>query len=398
LVIAEVALALVLLIGASLLIRTFVGLRAVKPGIDVHNVLTLETALGNGYTATARVDNLVTQVVRRVEALPGVEAAATAVVLPVTNGVDLPFTIAGKPPRNGSQYNGDEQWRSVSPHYFQVFRIPVLRGRVFRETDTANSARVVIINEAMAKKYWPKEDPIGQVITIGAGLGPEFEEPSRQVIAVVGTVRETGLADGDTGVMYVPQSQVADGLTKLAASVLPLEWVVRTAADPMALRGPIEREFRAVDSLIVPARPRTMEQVIAQTMARQDFNMLLLTVFAGIALMLAAIGIYGVIAYSVQRRTQELGIRLALGAARGDVFGLVIAQGLKLTAAGVVIGLAIAFGVTRLLASLLFGVKPSDPVTFGAVAAVLTLVALLATYMPARRAAAIEPSDALRSQ
>jgi putative ABC transport system permease protein len=199
-------------------------------------------------------------------------------------------------------------------------------------------------------------------------------------------------------VMYIPQSQVSEGLTKLASSVLPLVWAVRTAAEPMTMRAAIEREFRAVDNQIVPARPRTMEQVIAAGTARQDFNMLLLTVFAATALLLAAIGIYGVIAYSVQRRMQELGIRLALGANRGDVFKLVILQGMKLTMAGVVIGLAIAFGVTRLLASLLFGVKAFDPITFAAVAAVLTLVALLATYIPARRAAAIEPSDALRYQ
>jgi putative ABC transport system permease protein len=397
LVVAEVALALVLLIGASLLIRTFIGLRSVNPGIDAHNVLTLETALGNGYTTTGKVDNLVTQVVRRVEALPGVEAAASAVVLPVTSQVDLPFTIPGKPPSNG-QYNGDEQWRSISPHYFKVFRIPLLRGRVFRETDTGNSAPVVIINEAMAKRYWSKEDAVGQVIDIGAGLGPEFQDSPRQVIGVVATVRESGLADRERGVMYVPQSQVPEGLTKLAASVLPLVWAIRTGADPLSLRAPIEREFRSVDSLIVPSRQRIMEQVIGALLARQDFNMLLLTVFAAIALMLAAIGIYGVIAYSVQRRTQELGIRLALGADRRDVFKLVILQGMKLTAAGVAIGLAIAFAVTRLLASLLFGVKAYDPLSFSAVAAILAVVALLATYIPARRAAAIEPSDALRYQ
>ncbi len=399
LVVAEVALALVLLIGASLLIRTFVGLRSVNPGIDAHKVLTLETAMGgSSYTTTAKVDNFVAQAVRRIEALPGVEAAASAIVLPVTSGVDLPFTIAGKAPANGSQYNGDEKWRSVSPHYFQVFRIPVLRGRAFRETDVPNSARVVIVNEAMARKYWPKEDPIGQVITIGKGLGPEFDDAPRQVIGVVGTVRETGLGDADTGVMYIPQGQAPEGITKLAASVLPLAWAVRTAGDPMALRAPVEREFRAVDSLMALSHQRTMEQVISESVARQDFNMLLLTVFAAIALLLAAIGIYGVIAYSVQRRMQELGIRLALGADRGDLFKLVLSQGMKLTAAGVLLGLGIAYGVTRLLASLLFGVKAADPATFAAVSAILTLVALLATYVPARRAAAIEPSDALRCQ
>jgi putative ABC transport system permease protein len=397
LVVAEVALALVLLIGASLLIRTFVGLRSVKPGIDVHNVLTLETSLGAAYAQTAKVDNLVTQVVRRVEALPGVESAASAIALPVTTGIDLPFTIAGKPPKEG-QYNGDQQWRSVSPRYFQTFRIPLRRGRVFRETDVSNSTRAVIINEAMAKKYWPNEDPIGQVITIGKGLGPDFDDPPRQIIGIVGNVRETGLGDGETGVMYVPQSQVSDGISKLATSVLPLAWAIRTAGDPTSLRNSIEREFHAVDNLVAVTHERTMEQVIAEGTARQNFNMLLLTVFAGVALLLAAIGVYGVMAYSVERRTQEMGIRMALGAARGDLFKLVLAHGMKLTGAGVVAGLAIAYGTTRLLATLLFEVKAADPLTFAAVAGVLSLVALFATYIPARRAAAIEPSDALRYQ
>lgn len=398
LVAAEIALALVLLIGASLLIRTFIGLRSASPGIDVHSVWTFETAAGENYSTTAKVDRLVTQATRRLESLPGVEAAASMIALPVTNGIDLPFNIAGKPAPGGNQYNGDEQWRSVSPHYFQVFRIPVLRGRVFRETDTANSARVVVINEVMAKKYWPKEDAIGQVITIGKGLGPEFEEQPRQVIGIVGAVRETSLRDGFVPVMYVPQAQQQEGLTKLASSVLPLAWAVRSSADPASLRAAIVREIRAVDGQLALTNERPMKQVIAKTLERQDFNMMLLTVFAAVALLLAAIGVYGVMAYSVERRTQEMGIRMALGAARGDLLKLVLGHGIKIAAAGVAAGLALAYATTRLLASLLFDVKPVDPPTFVAVAVILTLVALVATYIPARRAAGTDPSDALRYQ
>jgi putative ABC transport system permease protein len=398
LVVSEVALALVLLIGASLMIRTFQSLRSAKSGIDPHNVLTMETSLGTAYSTTAKVDELVTQVVRRVEALPGVEAAASAVTLPTTMGIDLPFTIAGKPPGKGDQYNGDEQWRSVSPHYFQAFHIPLLRGRVFRETDAANSMRVVLINEAMAKTYWPKDDPIGQVIQIGKGLGPQFDDPPRQVIGIVGNVTETGLQAGNQSVMYIPQSQVPEGITSLANSVLPLTWMVRSAADPAGLRAAIEREFRAVDGLLTPSRERTMEQVIADGIARQSFNMILLSVFAAIALLLAAIGVYGLMAYSVERRTQEMGIRMALGASRGDLLRIVLLQGAKLTGAGLVVGLALAYGLTRLLASLLFGVKAADPVSFAAVAAVLAVVALAATYIPARRASNVPPSEALRYQ
>jgi predicted permease len=398
LVASEIALALVLLIGASLLIRTFSALRATDPGIDARKVWTFETAMGATYSSTAKLENLATQATRRLESLPGVEAAASMIVLPVSNGIDLPFTIAGKPPQGGNQYNGDEQWRSVSPRYFDVFRIPVLRGRAFRETDTGSSARVVIINEAMAKKYWPKEDALGQVITIGKGLGPEFEEAPRQVVGIVGSVRETGVRNGIVGVMYVPQSQQQEGLTKLAASVLPLAWAVRSAADPASLRAAIAREVRSVDGRLSLANERPMQQVIAKTIARQDFNMMLLTVFAAVALLLAAIGVYGVMAYSVERRTQEMGIRMALGAARGDLLRLVLGYGMKLAAAGVVVGLGLAYATTRLLESLLFNVKAADPLTFAGVAIVLTLVALLATWVPARRAAAIAPSEALRYQ
>jgi predicted permease len=398
LVAAEIALALVLLIGASLLIRTFVGLRSANPGIDTHNVWTFETAMGEAYSTNVKVDNLTTQAVRRLESLPGVEVAASMIALPITNGIDLPFNIAGKPPQGGNQYNGDEQWRSVSPHYFEVFKIPVLRGRVFRETDIANSARVLVINEVMAKKYWPKEDALGQVITIGKGLGPEFEEPPRQIIGIVAGVRETSLRDGLVPVMYVPQSQQPEGLTKLAASVLPMAWAVRSTGDPAGLRAAIAREIRAVDPLLALSGERPMQQVIARTIARQDFNMMLLTVFAVVALILAAIGVYGVMAYTVERRTQEMGIRMALGAARADLLKLVLGHGMKVAAAGVIVGLGLAYATTRFLATLLFDVKPVDPLTFTGVAVILTLVALLATYIPARRAAAIEPSDALRHQ
>lgn len=395
LVVSEVALALVLLVGATLLIRTFVGLRSVNPGFDAHNLLTLKTSLAGGaYNTTAKVNNLTIQVLRRIESLPGVEAAASALVLPVENEIDLPFSIAGKPPAHGD-YNGDEQWRFTSPHYFRAFNIPLLRGRVFNEADTGNSARVVIINERMAKKYWDKEDPVGQVITIGKGLGPQFEDPPRLIVGIVGTVHESGLANEDS-VMYIPQSQVPEGLTALANSVIPLSWVIRTATEPMSMRAGVERELHAVDGLMPVSRERTMEQVVSETVSRQDFNMALLSIFAGLALVLAAIGIYGLMSYSVEQRTQEIGIRMALGASRGNMLVLVLTQGMQLAGIGVVLGLALAYGATRALGSLLFGVKASDPQTFGAVAAILALVALLAAYIPARRATAIDPAIALR--
>jgi predicted permease len=400
LVVSEVALALVLVAGAALLIRTFVGLSNAQPGIDPHNVLTMMTSLTSGaYSTTAKIDAFTTDTLRRIESIPGVEDAATTVILPgIGFGMDLPFNIAGKPPSKGEQYNGDEQYRYVSGHYFQAFRIPLLRGRRFTETDTGNSTPVAIINQHMAKHYWPNQDPVGQVITIGQGLGPQFADPPRQIVGVVGTVKEAGVAVGDVGVMYIPAAQVPQGMMELARQLIPLAWVVRTPGDPMALRMAVQREIQAVDASMTVSRFEPMEKVLASTMARQNFNMLLLTIFATIALLLAAIGIYGVMSYSVEQRTQEIGIRMALGSSRGDVLKLMLGAGLKLAGIGVAIGLALAYLLTRFLASLLFSVKAGDPWTLAAVAGILGLVALIATYIPARRAAATDPGQALHYQ
>ena len=264
LVIAEVSLSLVLLTGAALLIRTFAGLHSVDPGFNSHNVLTMATPMAGGsYDSTAKVDHFVHQSVERIEALPGVQAAAASIVLPLSgNGVDLPFNIVGRTPAKGL-YEGDEYWRSVSPHYFRAFQIPLLRGRVFTESDAGNSAHVMIVNQSFAKQYWKGQDPIGQVIVIGKGLGPQFDDPPREIVGIVGDVRENSLGEKDRGVMYVPQSQVPEGLTRLANSIIPMSWAIRTAADPMALRASVERELGAVDSLMSPSRVRTMDQAMA---------------------------------------------------------------------------------------------------------------------------------------
>jgi predicted permease len=397
LVVSEIALAVILLVGAALMIRTFASLRAVNPGFDAHNVLTLQTSLSSGrYDTTAKVDNLVRQMTQRLEGLPGVQTAASTIMLPIEGGVDLPFNIAGKPPAKGDMYNGDEQWRAISAHYFSGFKIPLLRGRAFSEHDTGNSARVVVINAAMAKKYWQKEDPIGHSITIGHGLGAAFEEPAREIVGIVGNVRENGLTGSDQGVMYVPASQITDGLTQFANQVIPLSWVVRTSQEPRSLTGAIQHEFLAVDGQLPVSKFRTMEQVISESTARQDFDMLLLTIFAATALLLAALGIYGLMSYSVEQRTQEIGIRVALGASGGDMLGMVLRRGLLLAGIGLALGLAAALGLARLLASLLFGVKTYDPMALGGVVVTLAAVAWVAIYIPARRATRIDPLVALR--
>ncbi len=397
LVVTEMALALVLLIGAALLIRTYLSLREVKPGFDVHNVLTMEMSLaGTRYEKTAPVAQAMHDAELRIAAIPGVEAVSGTCCLPGTGGVDLPFNIAGVVPPKDSPFNGDEEWRNVTPGYFDVFKIPLRRGRKFDERDQMGSAHVVIINEALAKKYFPKGDELGAQLTIGVGLGPEFAEGPREIVGVVGDTRDQGLENDVTPMMYIPESQTGDGATALESRVLPLNWVVRTKVAPMSLSNDVQREIRNATGGLPVAHVRTMQDVIGDTMARGDFNTMLLSIFAGVALVLAAIGIYGLMAYSVQQRTQEIGIRMALGASPGDVRKMVVLQGMKLAGIGVVIGVCAALALTRFMAGLIYGVKTWDPTVFVTIAALLGAVSFLATYIPAVRASRVHPIESLR--
>jgi predicted permease len=396
LVVTEMALALVLLVGASLLIRTFSSLRTVDPGFNTHNVLTMQMSLnGARFEKSAGTAQVVREAERRIAALPGAEAVAASCCTPLQGGLDLPFNIAGRAPTEGP-YNGDVQWRDVSPEYFKALHIALIRGRVFTETDTANSAHVVLINEAMAKKFWPKEEPIGQVITIGKGVGPEFEEPSRQIVGIVASVRETGLNEPDVPAIYVPISQVTDGMTALQNRVIPLSWFIRTSAQPFSLSAAIQKELQAASGGLPVAHIRSMDDVVIESTARANFNMTLLTIFAAIALLLAAIGIYGLMAYSVQQRTQEIGIRMALGASSENVRKMVVVQGMILALIGVFIGAAGSLALTRSMASLLYGVKAWDPIVLVSAAVLLSVIALFATYIPARRASRVDPIVSLR--
>ncbi len=398
LVASEMGLAVVLLASATLLIRSFVGLSTVQSGIDPHHVLTLQTSLvGERYTTTEKVDGFTSQVLRRVETMPGVEAASVCIALPMTQGIDMPFNIAGKPPKSGDQYNGDEQWRSVSAHYFAAFKIPLQAGRGFTERDSFNSAKVAIINRAMARKYWKDENPLGQVMTLGKGLGP-LEDLPREIVGIAGDVRETGAANKDVPVMYVPMSQQAEGLTALASSALPLSWAIRSSLDAKTLGAAIQKEMQAVDGQMSVSKVRMMEQVLTEQTAQQTFNMLLLSIFAGVALVLAAIGIYGLMSYSVEQQTAELGIRMALGAGKTELFRLVVKQGMTPALIGVVCGSGLALLATRVMKSLLFGIETYDPMSFIGVAVVLSAVALVSIYLPARRAMALDPLIALRQE
>ena len=396
LVISEVSLALVLLIGSSLLIRSFIALRAVNPGFDTHNELTLEMSLtGARYEKTAGLAQLSQEGRERLKAIPGVEDAATTCGLPIEGEFGLPFTIVGRPvdPAKGEPGAG---WMNASPDYYKLFRIPILRGREFNEHDTASAPGVVLINEAFEKEYFPKENPIGQRINVGGGMGPPFEEPARQIVGVVGNTHDGGLGREPGPLMIVPDAQVSDALTGLNARIIPLRWAVRTHGDPHQLAALGTERLRVASGGFPVARVRTMDEIVVRSTSRESFNMLLLTIFGAVALVLAAIGIYGLMAYSVEQRTQEMGIRMALGADRAKIRNLVVWHGMRLAFVGVILGIGAAFGLTRLIASFLFGVKSWDPLVFVTIPVILSAVALLAVWLPATRAAKLDPMQALR--
>ncbi len=396
LVISEVSLALVLLIGAALLIRTFLALRHVDPGFNPHNVLTMEMSLtGDRFQKTLGVAQLVQNGRERVKAIPGVEAVASTCCLPLEGGFGLPFNVVGRP-LGKEPYTGGAGWMNTSPGYFDVFKIPILRGRDFKDSDVAGAPGVVLINDSMAKKFWPKENPVGQEIIIGKGVGPQFEEPARQIIGIVGDIRDGGLNRDPRPLMIIPQAQVPDGMTALNASIGPVVWLIRTHTDPHQFIASVPEQLRQASGGFPVARVRSMEEVVIHSTAREDFNMLLLTIFGAAALVLAAIGIYGLMAYSVQQRTQEMGIRMALGADRSRIRNLVVWQGMQLALIGALIGVGAAFALTRLIASFLFGVKPYDPIVFVTVPVILSLVALFAVWLPATRASKLDPMESLR--
>ncbi len=398
LVVVEMALAMVLLTGAGLLIRTFLDLRSVNPGFQTHNVLTMDMSLaGARFAKTAPVAALVRDGEQRLDNLPGVEVAAATCCLPLNGGYGLPFNIEGRAPTQG-QWSGGGGWRSISPGYFQAFRIPLLRGRSFTVNDSASSQPVVIINEAMAKQYWPKGEELGTRITIGKGLGREFVDPPREIVGVVGDVHDNGLNYKPLPTIYVPVAQVTDVMNAVHSSRAPLIWVIRTRVAPLSLNQEIQEQLRTASGGLPVGQVRTMEQVVSKSTEQNSFNMTLLVTFAALALLLAAVGIYGVLAYSVQQQTQEIGIRMALGAQQRDIRLLVLGQGAKFALIGVAIGIAAAFGLTRFLSSEVYGVKVTDPVTFIGVAILLTLVAIAACYIPARRAMRLDPMVALRHE
>jgi putative ABC transport system permease protein len=396
LVITEMALALILLVGAALLIRTFSALRGVNPGFDAHNVLTMQMSLADArFKTAAAVDRMGREGRQRLESLPGVTAAALTCCLPLQGGYGLPFNIEGQTTKDGSDPAG-ASWVSTSPGYFDVLRIPVVKGRAFTDQDSGAAPRVVIVNETLAKKFFPKGDALGSRITIGQGVGPEFDEPPREIVGIVGDVRAEALNEPPSPIMYVPYAQVNDGVISLTNGIGAAEWIVRTKLPPFSLSADIQRELREASDGLPVAHIRSMQQVVGESTAQSDFYMTLLTIFAGVALLLAAIGVYGLMAYTVQQRTQEIGVRMALGASPRQMQRMVVIQGMRLALVGIALGVGSSLALSRVMSSLLYGVKPRDPVTIILVAALLTAVTFLGTYIPAKRASRVNPMVALR--
>jgi putative ABC transport system permease protein len=383
-VVVEIALALVLLVGAGLLLRSFARLLDRSPGFDASRTITMRISLPQArYGGDGQRAQFLERFFQQVDALPGVEASGAISFLPLSGlGAATSMQIVGQPvPPQGQEPVTDV--RVITHEYLKTMGVPLLKGRLFNEQDASDAKGRVVINETMARKHWPGEDPIGKRVRIA------WDSLEDEVIGVVGDVRHAGL-DGEIRPMtYWPYARWSYGTMTVT---------VRTTADPNRVVTSIASLVRQLDPELVVANVKTMDEVVADSVAQRRLTMLLLTVFAGTALLLAAVGIYGVIAYSVTERTQEIGIRMALGAQRGAVLRMVITQALVLAVTGIAVGGGVALLLTRLMEGLLFEVKPADPLTFGVVSGILAAVALLASYLPGRRATQVDPVIALRAE
>jgi len=345
---------------------------------------------GQRYQSTSGVAQLLRQGRDRLNALPGVQRAAAGFWLPNDVEDGSAFQIVGRPP---TKEGCGSQWMSITPGYLRLFRIPVLSGRDFNENDKAGAPSVVLINQALARKCWPNEDPLGQHIRDGNEIGGV-----ESVVGIVADSHNSGLGSPAEPMMMIPIAQVTDRYNAAYADIQPIFWVVRTHGDPHGFLAAISEQLRIASAGFPVGHIRTMDEVMGRSTGRQRFNMLLLTIFGGVALLLAAIGIYGLMAYSVAQRTQEMGIRMALGADRGSIHKLVVWEGMRLALVGIATGIAASFVLTPLLSTFLFGVRPWDPAVFVSAPFTLTAIALLAVWLPAARAAKVDPMEALRAE
>ncbi|MEW5927741.1 MAG: ABC transporter permease [Gemmatimonadota bacterium] len=385
LVVLEVGLALMLLVGAGLLLRSFQKLQAVDTGMQAEGVLTLRMSLGSdAYSTDEAVQGFMQRLVPALEGLPGVQAVGSIQFLPLSGAKSATSAWRGDRPKPATGQERPADIRAVGGDYFRAQGVRLLRGRVFDARDAAGSTPVVVINEALAREQFPGEDPVGRRLVYDWG-----EDFDTEIVGVVADVRETSLTDAPAPAFYRPFTQFPDG---------NLNVVVRAAGDPAALAGAVRAQVRELDPNLPVASVQTMESVLADAAARQRLSSYLLAGFAGVALLLAAIGLYGIISYGVAQRRGEIGVRVALGADRRNILRLIVGQGMALTAAGLALGLVGAFALTRLLRSLLFGVTATDPATYLAVPLILAAVALAASWLPASRAARVDPATALRVQ
>jgi predicted permease len=386
LVISEIALALVLLIGAGLMVRTLAQLGHVNLGFNPTNVLTLRVPLSSErYKESQAQAQFWEHLVSAVESLPSVESASVSRGLPISGWVGQFFATA-EDPNPPAGHVPDANYVVVGPNYFRTMQIPLRAGRTFNDHDTNASERVVIVNEELARLHWPGKDALGKRLQIGG------EGPWRTVVGVAGNVLSQGPDAGFHSEMYVPYRQFPWLMSG------PKHLVVRTSGNvkPESLVGVVSQEIHRIDKNQPVADIATMEQIALEPVAQQHMVMALLVSFAGLALILSALGIYSVLSYSVAQRTREIGLRMALGAHHGNVLRLVVGGGAKLAFLGIAAGLMAALALTRLMTVLLFGVRPTDPLTFGVVIAVLAVTSILACYIPARRAMRVDPIEALR--
>jgi predicted permease len=389
LVVSEVALSLLLLVGAGLLIKSFARVREVNPGFDAQNVLTTGLSLSRTkYQTPEQQANFFREAERRASETPGVAAVGLINVLPLSgNNTSATFFVDGRPPIIGVD-KPMANYRIVNSDYFRAMGIPLMRGRAFNERDAKDAPAVIIINDALARRHFPGEDPLGKRIVIETDPTVDPNPPAREVVGVVGDVRQSSLEEGAEPDFYVPYLQAPERYMNLAVRTAPNA----TAGAASALRGTLKEVDR--EQYVPDIEP--MSKFLAESVARRRFQMTLLGLFAGVALLLAGVGIYGVMSYTVTQRTHEIGLRMALGAQGRDVLRMVVRQGLVLALGGVSVGLVAAFALTRAISSLLYEVSPTDPATFAGVSVILIAVTLFSCIVPARRATKVDPMIALR--
>jgi putative ABC transport system permease protein len=397
LVISELALSLVLLVAAGLLIRSFIRLLDVNPGFNADKVFTARIALPDTkYKDIPQVENFFDQLLRNLSAMPNVQSVGTITPLPFTGeGWQADYRIEDRPtPEVGEFPNTDIHY--VSPAYLQTMQIPLLSGRAFTDSDNDSNLPVAIVNQTFARRWWPNQNPIGKRIRLCGTCTPRPDReppPWLTVVGLVGDVRQYGLDQEPKTEVYTPYNQHGGRTRALTYRAL----VLRTATnDPLTMTNEVRSAVQQIDKDLPIFSIRTMEQLIGNSVASRKLSMFLLISFAGLALLLAAVGLYGVISYSVTQRTQEIGIRMALGASQRDVLAMVVTQASRLAAIGLGIGLVLALALAGLISKMLFGVRPSDPLTFACILLLLAAVALLASYIPARRASKVDPMIALR--